>query len=334
MALGWMWKYIGRFGGDPHKITVMGESAGGGSIEHQITAFGGNYGPAPFRQAILQSPGFVPIPDAEQQEQALQQFLGILGVDNIDEARKLPSHNLIQGNAYQIGLYSPYGSAIYGPVVDGSFVPELPGKLLLKGNLFKEINVMVGHNSNEGLRYTTPASAIPGGYRKYINQIFPEIQPNVTDTILHGLYPPIYDGTYEYSDPIGRASLATGDVAFQCNTDYLNRAFGNCTYAYLFSVPPGLHGQDVRYTFYNGGASKDINGKDINATVALKLQDYITSFTLTGEPTSPGGPEFPIHGSDAWILNLGNKGFEVKRDLAANPRCAWWQKRLYYQPEH
>lgn len=36
-----------------------------------------------------------------------------------------------------------------GPVVDGSFVPDLPGKLLLEGKFAKDVKVMVGHNANE-----------------------------------------------------------------------------------------------------------------------------------------------------------------------------------------
>ena len=36
-----------------------------------------------------------------------------------------------------------------GPVVDGNFVPDLPGKLLLQGAFAKNLKVMVGHNANE-----------------------------------------------------------------------------------------------------------------------------------------------------------------------------------------
>ncbi|KAK1976209.1 hypothetical protein LZ30DRAFT_318696 [Colletotrichum cereale] len=46
--------------------SILGESAGGGSVLHQITAYGSN-GSAPFKRAILQSPGFEPDAGATKQ---------------------------------------------------------------------------------------------------------------------------------------------------------------------------------------------------------------------------------------------------------------------------
>jgi carboxylesterase type B len=48
-ALEWTQKYIELFGGDAERITAMRESAGGGIIDHLITAHGGK-GHVPFSQ--------------------------------------------------------------------------------------------------------------------------------------------------------------------------------------------------------------------------------------------------------------------------------------------
>jgi carboxylesterase type B len=40
-ALEWVQKYISKFGGDPTRVTIGGESSGAGSVMYQSLAYGG-----------------------------------------------------------------------------------------------------------------------------------------------------------------------------------------------------------------------------------------------------------------------------------------------------
>jgi carboxylesterase type B len=75
----WIQDHIHLVGGDPSNVTIMGESAGGGSVLHQLIAFGGK-GPALFKRAIVLSPAIAPAFDRRGVlEDQFQEFAKIAG---------------------------------------------------------------------------------------------------------------------------------------------------------------------------------------------------------------------------------------------------------------
>lgn len=327
-ALEWVQKYIHLFGGDKSKVTVFGESAGGGSIMHQITAYGGSKGPAPFRQAIPQSPGWQLLSSQLQQEDNYQRLLNLTNTTSLSALRALSSEAIIRASYLQV-FSSGYGSYTYGPAVDGDFVPLQPSQLLAQGRFDKDVRVMVGHNTNEGTYFTPPNINSTDDIAVQLRANFPYIPDISLRYLTNTLYPAVFDGRYPYRTQYARASLIVAEGIFTCNTNFLSTAYGNKTYSYLFAVPPAFHGFDVVYTYYTGGQVSSIPTGVTNRTVALALQDFITSFAIEGRPSAEGVMEFRTYGPDARVLELNATAIAERRDTNANARCNWWQKALY-----
>ncbi|KAI9678481.1 MAG: hypothetical protein M1829_002079 [Trizodia sp. TS-e1964] len=339
LAFRWVSENIHLFGGDPDRVTVMGQSAGGGSLMHHITSYGGAQ-PVYFQQAIVQSPGFVPV-SQDTQENLFRKFLTYLKVSSLDEARQQPAKAIAAANVALV-TGSGYGQYTFGPSIDGTFVPDQPGKLLLNATFAKNIKIMAGHNANEGLISTPQNAGNDTAFLTYLSSVFPKARPEVLYQIISVLYPPTYDGTLPYKNGIDRVALFISEAFYTCSTNFLAHAFGNATHNYLFDLPPGLHGQDVQYTFYNGpenapdpsvGLSSEqlilSYNRVISPSVAVRLQRYISEFVKSGDPGSAGGTTFGSYGGDSRVLRLGLDSFVMIKDPTANDRCKWWQYALY-----
>lgn len=325
-----MQSYIHLFGGDKDKVTIFGESAGGGSVLHQITAFGGNGGAVPFQRAIAQSPAWQVIESANQQEKIFQNFLAAAGVKTLAEARALPYEQVQAANQATVGN-ATYGTFTYGPVVDGVFTPSIPGALLKRAQFHTDVEVMVGQNQDEGLLFTSPFlindDANDTRLREMILISAPTLKglPDQVDYILNTLYP-----AANYSNQVARGAQITADFAIICNARYLDTAFKNKTYAYEFDIFPALHGEDVPYTYYTG-VGQSVSGVTSPQT-ALAMQDYFTSFAETGTPNQQGDgtPFFHMYSNNATVELLQSSSITEAMDPAANMRCDYWQSGVWY----
>ncbi len=175
----------------------------------------------------------------------------------------------------------------------------------------------------QGLPFSSPFVRTDADYVTYLRTRLPQASDQEISFIAGILYPPDFSGAVGYLDQIQRTAQTLGDLGFSCNTNYLARAYGNNTFNYFFSVPPALHGDVVRYTFFNGP-----NPMVLSDPTAIALQNYITSFAKSGNPNEPGTPVFNFYGNASEVQNL-NGTFDRIRDPAASERCAWWQLALF-----
>ena len=156
MALQWVQDNIAAFGGNPHNVTLFGESAGAASISmHLVSPLSRSL----FSQAILQS-GSATNPWAviDKREAALRGL-------RLAEAVKCPKSNaaaaleclrrtdpktLVNSEGFMTG----YCEFAFVPVVDGAYLVETPRASLENGN-FKKVNLLMGSNKDEGYFYLT-----------------------------------------------------------------------------------------------------------------------------------------------------------------------------------
>ena len=174
LAIKWVHENIQAFGGDPNRITLVGQSAGGNSISIQ-SLYEGNVGL--FKRAILQSGAGIPRPFefnfAKPKEDArkLGKLVGCRNTESskllIDCLRAVSADDLYKTlNNVSNGFFDNYPLPFLFHH-DGTFTKskyrDLVGAANTAGrDLFASIDVMVGFNSHEGCLFVGPVASVEG----------------------------------------------------------------------------------------------------------------------------------------------------------------------------
>ncbi|KAK4501003.1 hypothetical protein PRZ48_006809 [Zasmidium cellare] len=328
LALEWVEKYIHLFGGDPDRVTLMGQSAGGGSIEHHITSYGGERGWPPFQRAILQSPIFYPQPANDHTpENMFNQVLFLANVSSLQELRNASSETLQRVNEIIINN-SSYGYFTFGPVVDGDYVPDLPGKLLAEGRYHGNIHWMLGHNQNHPFVFVSPSIANTSrAFEQSVTAAYLEGNASTISFMTKNLFPDKYSGSEGYITTFGRQEHFLNASQMICNNLFLAQVQPESTYWYGFDVPPAYHTQDLAYTWADY-PPVGYGGFDVD--VAASLQEFILSFAAGGAPSSStANVSFLAYSRKCSVLNLGTDRVSVGMDHTDKEVCAWWQAAPY-----
>jgi para-nitrobenzyl esterase len=332
-ALRWVRRNIGRFGGDPHDVTIAGQSAGGLSVLAHLVSRGSR---GLFQRAIVQSGAFA----LEQQsladaETAGEAFAAKAGCPDQTAGclRQLPVANLVVP-----------GAAIPG-VVDGKVLKESIGTALAGGR-FARVPILNGVNHDEERIFVAIGLPVSGG----TNVPIPEM-PVTADNYQRDIAAVLAASPERaaaiaaeyslgaYASPTEAFSTLVSDANFVCPALQLDRWTSKRvpTFAYQFDddtaphvfTPPGFlppvatHSDELQYLFdlpnvpFPGTLS---SGQQV---LAASMRGAWANFAASGDPSSPAVP-WPSFGDGAHVLSLVTPQPQVETDSASQHHCSFW----------
>lgn len=296
-ALRWIRRNARAFGGDPARVTLAGQSAGGTLVEtlmvvpearglfHRVASHSATR-PTP---APLRADG-----GAGSGEAAGVRFLRRLGVgEDADPAalRALPADSLVAAAA-RAGADVPAE-----PVVDGRLLPDRPARLWARGE-FARVPIFKGSVEDEFALFMPPEPLPPADYRAWAVDRFDTLAPAVLDA-----RPPGADAEASRRQRVRVLS----DELFRAPTVLLLRwTEGRApVHLYRFAWTPddgavgAFHGVDLPFLFGTHDAAGWWDESPYVARLTDALQGAWTRFAASGAPEDDGLPAWPSAGPEA-----------------------------------
>ena len=332
-ALRWVEHNIARFGGDPHNVTIAGQSAGGVSVLAQLVSRGAH---GLFQRAIVESGAFalnqVPLADAEAFG---KYFADEVGCADQTAAclRGVPADTLVK----------TFPDAAIPGVVDGRVLTRADrdgaGRRALRPRADPQRRERqrggdLRDRAAAGREWRHVRAGAPPDASNYESVIASVL--GVSDSRASAI-------AAEYPlAPIRQRSVAlstlVSDANFACPALQVDRwtAPRVPTFAYQFNddtapqifagpkFPPiATHSSEIQYLFDQPNAPYATPLNATQETLAASMRRAWANFAANGDPTAAAVP-WPSFNSSSAVLSLALPQPQVESNFASLHHCAFW----------
>jgi para-nitrobenzyl esterase len=339
-ALEWVRDNIERFGGDPKRVMIFGESGGGGKVCMLLAS-----PPAKglFHSAVIESGPSIRMGERASAAKAAEILLSELGLN----AKRLPELQKLSTEKIQAGFYAAQATlakqgagggmgGAFGPVLDPEILPAHPFHPTAT-RLSEDVPVMVGWNKTEAtvfmLSDKDAFSLDEAGMRKRLEgmvgpetdalvKLYRSENPNLTPAA-------IYFNIASYS------MMGSGSVTIAERKAALGKA---PVYLYRFDWETPIlggklispHGLEMPFVFdnvENGGEA--LTGGGAEATkLAAKVSEAWIEFARSGNPNSKksGLPQWDPYDSTRRTTMIFNNQSRTVKDLQKEQRLIFERK--------
>ncbi len=237
-ALAWVRENIERFGGDPARVTLFGESAGAMSV---ATLLGTPAARGLFQQAIAQSGAAHHCSRPETAERVAATLLGELGIaaQDAERLREVPVEALLEAQvrtASKLGVV--HGTLPWQPAIDGDLLAESTLCAIARG-AGARVPLLLGTNRDEWDLFLLGDPKARRMDEAALRRRFERVLPSDAAAEASALYAEVYAGR----SPRARWGAFQTDRVFRAPAERLATAHGAhqpATWTYLFTWAPPL----------------------------------------------------------------------------------------------